>query len=155
MQLHKLPKTTTPSKKRVGRGYGCGIGGHTSGRGQKGQKSRNSVAIWFEGGQLPFKKRSPFLRGKDRFKTLNVQPVIINVDKLNTLPADSEVTLDTLVKHNLVTLREATHSPVKILGRGTINVALTIKHLPLSAQAADKIVKAGGKVQKGTDSADS
>ncbi|MBU1070791.1 uL15 family ribosomal protein, partial [Patescibacteria group bacterium] len=52
MNLSNLPKITQRPKKRVGRGYGSGKGGHTSGRGQKGQKSRSKIPIWFEGGQL-------------------------------------------------------------------------------------------------------
>ena len=64
MDLHQLPKTTTYKKPRSGRGYGSGHGGHTSGRGQKGQKTRGTIKLIFEGGQLPMTKRFPWLRGK-------------------------------------------------------------------------------------------
>ena len=67
MKLHQLTKTTTRSQKRRGRGYGSGVGGHTVGRGAKGQKARSNVSLWFEGGQLPLTKRLPFWRGKSRF----------------------------------------------------------------------------------------
>jgi large subunit ribosomal protein L15 len=64
--LSSLTKITTRSKKRLGRGYGSGKGGHTSSRGQKGQKSRvgSKVPLWFEGGALPLSKRIPMWRVK-------------------------------------------------------------------------------------------
>ena len=57
------------SKKRLGRGYGSGKGGHTSGRGQKGQKSRTKVHILFEGLKVKKStlKKFPLLRGKGKF----------------------------------------------------------------------------------------
>src|SRR6187549_3780224 len=46
-------------RMRVGRGIGSGKG-KTSGRGQKGQKSRSGVAVkGFEGGQMPLHMRIP------------------------------------------------------------------------------------------------
>jgi large subunit ribosomal protein L15 len=66
----KLPKIKTKSKKRVGRGYGSGKGGHTVGRGQKGQKARGSMGILFEGFKVKKSliKRLPLKRGKGKFK---------------------------------------------------------------------------------------
>jgi large subunit ribosomal protein L15 len=65
-----LVKTVTTKGKRLGRGYGSGKGGHTSGRGQKGQKSRGNMGILFEGVKVKksFFKRLPLLRGKGKFK---------------------------------------------------------------------------------------
>ena len=64
-----LPKIITRSKKRPGRGYGSGRGGHTSGRGQKGQKSRGKIGVLFEGVKMKksFLKRLPLARGKGKF----------------------------------------------------------------------------------------
>ena len=59
MELHKLSRIVAGKKKRVGRGYGSGKGGHTTGRGAKGQKVRNRVRPAFEGGQLPLVRRLP------------------------------------------------------------------------------------------------
>ena len=146
MNLSQLPKTTTTSHKRPGRGYGSGKGGHTSSRGQKGQKSRNSVKIWFEGGQLPLSRRLPFLRGKSRFAPLVSTTISINLDRLNKLKPNTTVDKQTLIDHKLITLKEAASSQVKILGRGNIDFALTIKDIPVSANATKKITKAGGKV---------
>jgi len=57
------------AKKRLGRGYGSGKGGHTSGRGQKGQKSRTNLHILFEGLKVKKStiKKFPLLRGKGKF----------------------------------------------------------------------------------------
>ncbi len=65
----RLPKIVAKSKKRVGRGMGSGKGSHTSGRGQKGQKSRGDIGILFEGYKMKksFLKRLPLQRGKGKF----------------------------------------------------------------------------------------
>lgn len=65
----RLPKVVTKSKKRVGRGMGSGKGSHTSGRGQKGQKSRGHIGVLFEGMKMrkSFLKRLPLIRGKGKF----------------------------------------------------------------------------------------
>ncbi len=59
MELSKLSKVVRKAKKRIGRGYGSGKGGHTVGRGAKGQKARSKVRSTFEGGQLPLARRIP------------------------------------------------------------------------------------------------
>jgi len=101
MKLNNLPKIVLKKKKRVGRGYGSGKGGHTAGRGQKGQKSRNKVSILFEGTKMrkSLIKRLPFLRGKGKFKSSQRKPITINLKYLNLLPSNTEVTLKTLIKH--------------------------------------------------------
>lgn len=63
MELHSLSKIVKKAKKRVGRGYGSGKGGHTTGRGTKGQKARGKVKATFEGGQLSLAKRLPRKKG--------------------------------------------------------------------------------------------
>lgn len=63
MELSSLSKVVRGAKKRVGRGYGSGKGGHTTGRGSKGQKARGKVKPTFEGGQLPLARRIPRKRG--------------------------------------------------------------------------------------------
>jgi len=146
MKLHQLPATTTKTKPRRGRGYGSGHGGHTTGSGQKGQKTRSSIHKVFEGGQLPLTKRIPWLRGKHRFQSLANQTIAINLDQLNLLPDKSTVTKDLLVKHHWITAKEAATNPIKILGRGKLEKSLTISGLSTSAAAAKLIQKAGGSV---------
>ncbi|KKW05994.1 MAG: 50S ribosomal protein L15 [candidate division CPR1 bacterium GW2011_GWC1_49_13] len=63
MELSELTKLKRKTKKRVGRGYGSGKGGHTTGKGAKGQKIRNKLRPTFEGGQLPLVRRLPRKRG--------------------------------------------------------------------------------------------
>ncbi len=145
MNLSHVTKLKTKSKKRVGQGHGSGRG-KTAGRGTKGQKARNKVAIYFEGGALPLTKRLPFLRGKGRNRSLQEKPYIINVQALNVFPKDAIVDIESLAKQNIVPLESAKKKGVKILGDGELQVALTIK-LQASKGAAEKITKAGGKVE--------
>lgn len=147
MNLHTLTKTTTKANKRLGRGGGSGKGFHTASRGQKGQKSRSSVSLWFEGGQLPMSRRLPFIRGKDRFKTLSDETVTINLSRLAKLPKDTVVDRKLLVEVGLVSAKEAANQPIKILSQGQISQPLVISGLKISQAAADKIVKAGGRVE--------
>jgi len=147
MDLHTLPKTTDTKKKRLGRGYGSGVGGHTSSRGSKGQKARSKVASWFEGGQLPMTKRLPFLRGKDRFKSLSANVVVINLAQLSNFKANSKIDKNFLVKEGLLTEKEAVTSQIKVLGTGSIDKAITLIGLKASQSAKEKIEQAGGSLQ--------
>ena len=143
MQLNQLPSHISKKSKRVGRGYGSGKGGHTATRGQKGQKSRSKVPIWFEGGQLPFIRRLPFIKGKSRFKSLT-HTTVINISDLKIFKKDQIVDNVSLHKKGLINLKES-QGRVKILGRGKLEKSLTIK-IVTSKQAEEKIKKAGGKV---------
>ena len=142
MKLHQLPKTKqTRSAKRRGRGYSSGVGGHTARRGSKGQKSRNSVKAHFEGGQLPFVKRLPHLPGFKRFAT---KPAVLNVENLNVFSAGATVTPETLLEQNL--LSDIPVAGVKLLGGGTLTVAVTVQGIACSARAREKVEAAGGTV---------
>ncbi|MEK9207228.1 MAG: 50S ribosomal protein L15 [Patescibacteria group bacterium] len=146
MALHSLVKIKDNSKKRLGQGHGSGKV-KTSGRGTKGQKARNKVPVYFEGGALPLIKRLPYRRGKGRNKSFRKTPLIVNIKYLNILPKNATVDIDTLVKARIVKEADAKELGVKILGDGEINQALVIK-LPISEGAAKKIEKAGGRVEK-------
>jgi large subunit ribosomal protein L15 len=143
---NKLSKTNTKVGKRVGRGYGSGKGGHTVGRGQKGQKSRSGLGIMFEGVKMKKSqiKRLPLRRGKGKFKGKD-KPIIVNVNLLNLLPDSSTVNIDLLTKNGIVDSKQANQFGVKILGDGEIKKKLII-NLPISKSAKKKIEKAGGKV---------
>ncbi|MBI4034785.1 MAG: 50S ribosomal protein L15 [Candidatus Chisholmbacteria bacterium] len=138
MRLTNLTAVTSRRKKRIGRGYGSGKGGHTVGRGAKGKKARGKVPAWFEGGQLPLIRRLPFQRGKSKFSTLKPKPVIVKLGALNLLPKNSQVTVETLVKYGLVKADEAKRWGVKILGDGELKVPLKIL-VPTSRAVAEKI----------------
>jgi large subunit ribosomal protein L15 len=143
---NNLPKVVTKRKKRRGRGFGSGKGGHTTGRGQKGQKSRKTIGILFEGlkTKKSFYKRLPLRRGKGKFKAKD-KPLIVKLSLLNYLPAGSKVNIDSLIANKIVDKKQAKLLGVKILGDGEIKKKLTIE-LPISKSAAKKIEKAGGKV---------
>lgn len=145
MKLNNLGKITTKSKRRLGQGHGSGRV-KTSGRGTKGQNARSKRSLSFEGGALPLIKRLPFRRGKGKNKLFKKKPIVINVKVLNLLKPGSVVDLKALISNNIVNEQEAKEYGVKILGDGVIKNSLIIK-LPISKPAAEKIKKAGGKVE--------
>ena len=145
MNLNSLDKITTKSKKRLGQGHGSGRV-KTSGRGTKGQNARSKRSLSFEGGALPLIKRLPFRRGKGKNKLFKKKPIVINVKVLSLLKQGSVVDLKALISNNIVNEQEAKEYGVKILGDGLIKNSLIIK-LPISKHAAEKIQKAGGKVE--------
>lgn len=144
MNLSNLPKSVKTGKKRLGRGFGSGVGGHTVGRGQKGQKTRGVIPLWFEGGQLPIVRRTPFIKGKHRFQVINLQPITVNFDILTSYFEDKAV-VDTaaLVKTLKISDKEAKRG-FKIIATGKLEKALEINVLA-SAGAIKAIEKAGGK----------
>lgn len=130
-------------RKRVGRGLGSGHGAY-SGRGAKGQLSRSGTKFGpqFEGGQLPMVKRLPFKRGfTNKFKKIYY---IVNIEKLNVLGQEQEVTPETLLKADLI---PDLNKPVKVLGNGKLDKPLTVKANGFSRSAIDKIAAAGGKAE--------
>ena len=146
MDLSNLPKITKTKKKRLGRGYGSGKGGHTTNRGMKGQKSRSKIPLWFEGGQLPFIRAIPLLRGKGKFKPLKPSPILIHTQQLNNLRSGSKVTVEKLVEEFNLSAQEAKKRGIKILKRGKLEKKLTITdEVAISKGAADAV-----KAQEGT-----
>lgn len=150
MQLHKLPKTTAGSKKRVGRGLGSGKG-KTAGRGTKGQKARGKIPLANVGGGLILYKKLPFRRGLNR-KGGNppraLKPILIKTSKLNTLKPKTYLTLDTLVENRLIKEGDVKVRGVKILAEGQLQVPLIIR-LPVSKKVKAMVEKAGGKIESG------
>lgn len=144
--LNQLPPVKSKPKRRLGRGYGSQKGGHTSSRGQKGQKSRNKLPIWFEGGQLPLIRRTPFIKGKSRFNSLKPKPVTITLDELNAFKANSTVDLKSLSTIPRLSSQQHLNQGAKILASGQIKKALIVK-VPASKTAAKAIQKAGGRVE--------
>jgi len=141
--LNKLTTTTTKSKKRVGRGYGSAKGGHTSSRGQKGQKSRqgSKIPLWFEGGQLPLIKRLPMLRGKGRLNV--VRPTAeVTLSEINSMKADT-ITLDTLKLEKVIDSRMA---KAKVIASGKLDRKVTVEGLKVTKAATEAITAAGGSV---------
>jgi len=148
MKLHDLVPNpgSKKNKKRVGRGISAGQG-KTAGRGTKGQGSRSGEGgnLYRQGGNLPFYRRLPFMRGQG-FTPLNrVEYNEVNLDQLTeSFKADAEVSPETLESARL--LRDP-RNPVVILGRGELNVALKVRAHRITAGAKAKIEKAGGSVE--------
>lgn len=132
-------------RKRVGHGHGAGQG-KTSGRGTKGQGSRTGEGgnLYRQGGNLPFYRRLPFIRGEGFTPPNRVSFNEINLDQLARFSADTEVTPQTLAEANL--LSKPSH-PVVILGRGEVSVALKIRVQRITKGARAKIEAAGGSVE--------
>lgn len=141
--LNKLTSITKKSAQRVGRGYGSGKGGHTSTRGQKGQKSRggSKIPLWFEGGQLPLIKRLPMLRGKGKLNV--VRPTAeITLTEIDNMQAET-ITLETLKLEKVIHPR---FKKAKIIASGTLNRKVTVQGVRVTKVAAEVITKAGGTV---------
>lgn len=145
MKLHELspaPNSKT-TRKRVGRGTGSGMG-KTSGRGQKGQNSRSGggVRLGFEGGQMPLMRRLPKRGFTNLFKKAYA---IVNLDDLNKLEENTVVTESLLLEKGIIGKKQA--YGVKILGKGELTKALTVKANKFSSTALTQIEKAGGKTE--------
>ncbi len=141
MKLHHLKpaKGATKDPKRVGRGR-AGVRGKTAGRGTKGTGARKNVPAYFEGGQMPLQRRVPKLKGFTNPNRVAYSPV--NVELL-AMYFDAEVTPQALYRHGLA----HKGSKVKVLGRGDIDKALTVKAHAFSATARAKIEAAGGRAE--------
>ena len=132
------------TSKRLGRGPGSGRM-KTSGRGQKGQKSRSGGGVppYFEGGQNRFSQRMPYLGGfKNPFRTEFIE---INVDALTVFAPGADVTPQALAEQGLIRARQATKL-IKVLGNGKLDRALNVTAHKVSESARSKIEAAGGTV---------
>ena len=144
MKLHHLRPAPGAHKKarRVGRGHGSGRG-KTSGRGTKGTGARNTVQPWFEGGQMPLQRRLPKLGGFSNYR-FKVTYLPVNVEDLNTFGAGA--TVDPAALRDKGVIRKS-RGEIKILGRGEVTVALTVKAHAFSETARNKITAAGGTAE--------
>ncbi|MGE0887654.1 MAG: 50S ribosomal protein L15 [Blastocatellales bacterium] len=140
----KAPSGATHKKKRVGRGPGSGLG-KTSGRGNKGQKSRSGYSRkrGFEGGQMPLHRRLPKRGFTNIFKREWAEVNLARVEEL--FEAGSNVTPETLVEKGLV--RKSLQGSIAVLGKGELSKALTITAHRFSESAKKKIEAAGGKAE--------
>ena len=137
-----------PKFKRLGRGIGSGKG-KTSGKGVKGQKAREGVALnGFEGGQLPIYRRLPKRGFHNLFRVENAPVNLGTVDKAiesGRLPADTPVTEEALRTAGLVRGGKASLG-VRLLAKGEITRAVHITVTGASAAAVAAVEAAGGSV---------
>jgi len=148
--LNKLVKNTKKKKKRIGRGYGSGKGGHTVGRGTKGQRSRSGYKLprpGFEGGQMPLSRRIPKLKGFSRgYFNAKKKEYVFNLKDLETLKSGTTLDINKLKEIGWIKGKKS-QIRVKICGDGKISKKINIVNIPTSKSAREKITKAGGKVK--------
>jgi large subunit ribosomal protein L15 len=147
MKLNDLKPNegSTHPRKRVGHGISAGQG-KTSGRGTKGQNSRTGSGghLYRQGGNLPFFRRLPFIRGEGFTPPNRTEFNEVNLDQLARFTADTEINPQTLAEANLLSKPSL---PVVILGNGEVQVSLKVKVHRVSKGARAKIEKAGGIVE--------
>ena len=135
---------TSPGK-RLGRGIGSGHG-KTSCKGHKGQWARSGGGVrpGFEGGQMPLSRRVPKRGFHNKWAT---NYTIINLSQLEKLPAGTVVDFEYVSKNNLA--KQVKNSAgLKVLGKGELKVALTVKAAGFSGTAKQAIEKAGGTCEQ-------
>jgi large subunit ribosomal protein L15 len=138
----KPPKGAKHPRKRVGRGPGSGQG-KTAGRGHKGAQSRSGYKQkrGFEGGQMPLHRRMP---KRGFFNPFRVEYAVVNLDDLAAKFAAGTVVTPEMLRDSLLVRGK---QKIKVLARGEITVALTVKAHKFSTKAAERITAAGGSVE--------
>ena len=138
MKFNDLTVSKNRSAKRVGRGIAAGQG-KTAGRGTKGQKARtgSSRKPGFEGGQNPLMQRLPKLHG---FKSHHTKPENVYTGQLSAVKGKT-VDNFALAEAGLVT---NPHVSVKLLVKGEVSKAVTVKLQAASENAIAAVQKAGG-----------
>ncbi|HEV8681566.1 MAG TPA: 50S ribosomal protein L15 [Actinomycetota bacterium] len=146
MRLHHLrpPPGAKRDSKRMGRGRSAGQG-KTAGRGTKGYLARHNKKLGYEGGQMPLVRRVPKVKTQPA-RTLPPKEewAVVNLDRLaERFEAGATVTPEDMAGAGLVRPR----LPVKVLGRGEIDRALTVQAHQFSQTAREKIEQAGGSAE--------
>jgi large subunit ribosomal protein L15 len=134
-------------KRKVGKRKGNSAGqGKTAGRGTKGQGSRAGSGghLYRQGGNLPFFRRLPFIRGEGFTPPNQVEYNIVNLDQLDRFQSGSVINAETLADAKLL---HKPRNPVAILGRGEVKAALTVQVARITKSAREKIEAAGGKIE--------
>ena len=144
MELNTIqPAVGARTKRfRVGRGIGSGLG-KTCGRGHKGSYARTGkgkIKAGFEGGQMPMQRRLPKVGFRSKIKASRGEVYLYQLDHLTHDVID-------LVVLRAAGLISSEVTKVKVVSRGELNRALTLKGLVLTAGAAKAVAAAGGKVE--------
>jgi large subunit ribosomal protein L15 len=147
--LHNLSPApgSTKNRKRLGRGPGSGTG-KTSGKGHKGIKARaghhgpGGGKPQFEGGQMPLTRRLPKRGFTNMFR---VESQVVTLDDLSRMPEGTEITPESLAEAGVIRTRKGA---AKLLAKGELSHAVTVRGLKVSAGAREKIVAAGGRIEE-------
>ncbi len=144
MRLNNLKPASgsRPTRKRVGRGIGSGLG-KTCGRGHKGQHSRSGGyhKVGFEGGQMPLQRRLPKVGFSSRKSAFVAEVRLHELAKTNTDIVD----IPSLIAADIVSDRTR---KVKVIASGKIEKAVTVKGLAVTKGAKAAIEAAGGKIEE-------
>ncbi|MBI4029070.1 MAG: uL15 family ribosomal protein [Candidatus Blackburnbacteria bacterium] len=144
LTLNSLPKIKSGTKKRLGRGYGSGKGGHTSSRGQKGQKARGKIHPLFEGqkNKKSLIQRLPLLRGKGKLKNNGV--VTVQLGRLNVFDNGTTVTGNMMVEKGIIT-RVQMRKGVKVVLGGTISKKIKLDSSIAASNSVANIIELSGE----------
>lgn len=146
MDLSNLKRSNKNSskKKRVGRGFGSGKGGHTVGRGMKGQNSRSSrgTPVGFEGGQVPLYKRLPKRSGFNNPTTKDI--ISVSLGYFNKFKDGQKISPKDLLETGLI--KRIPKNGVKVLGNGNLHKKVEFNNFLFTQTAIEKIEKAGGSI---------
>lgn len=146
MKIHELQPAegANTSTKRLGRGIGSGTG-KTSGKGHKGQWARSGGGVrpGFEGGQMPLHRRIPKRGFHNKWATTYL---IINLSQLENVPAGTVVDYDYVVENGLTKIVK-NNGGLKVLGKGKLSAAITVKAAKFSESAKAAIESVGGKAE--------
>jgi large subunit ribosomal protein L15 len=147
MKLHDLMPNPGAKKNRKRKGQGAAAGqGKTAGRGTKGEGARRGTGgnLYRQGGNLPFYRRLPFMRGEGFTPPNQVEYNEVNIEQLTRFPAGTEITPESLAEAKML---HKPKNPVVVLGRGDIDYALTIRVQRVTKSAREKIEAAGGSIE--------
>src|SRR5512143_1850427 len=126
------------NRKRVGRGQAAGQG-KTAGRGTKGQGARSGggTRLYHQGGNLPFYRRLPFIRGEGFSPLGRVEYNEVNLDQLlEQFPKGGVITPEIMATTSLV---RDSRKPIVVLGRGEVKVVVRLRAHRISESAKSKI----------------
>ncbi len=147
MKLHNLTPAqgATKKRKRIGRGVGSGYGGHSSTKGNKGQKARSGggAPVWFEGGQMPLQRRVPKFGFKNPFRKAYRA---VNLSRIASLIEEGRIESGTAITPAILASVSVVRKGelVKVLGSGDAPSGLTVHAHGFSASARQQIEAAGG-----------
>jgi len=144
MKINTIKPGVGSTTKKIRRGRGNASKGTYAGRGMKGQTARagGRRRPGFSGGQTPLYMRMPKLGG---FKNpCRVEYSVVNISTLEKNFSTGEtVTKESLIEKRVI---RSAKNPIKVLGNGELNIALTVKVDKISKVAEEKITKAKGKI---------
>jgi len=134
----KPAKGSKPSRTRVGRGIGSGLG-KTAGRGHKGQRARSGGyhKVGFEGGQMPIQRRLPKRGFKSAMKALTAEVRLSEIEKMKA----TEIDLATLKAEGMVGANVQT---AKLVKSGTLTRKVSFKGVMATKGAREAVTALGG-----------